>query len=124
MSESVPAIGAPSPISNLPGVFAQNATAQAVSAAASNAAAAATAAAVNGTAGWPGNLGFYKHFASNAFNHKNLVMNLVQNNDLNQQMSPFGFFPNMNLANGAPSGLPSSEITEIPSAPTNAKAMA
>ena len=51
-------------------------------------------------------------------------MNLVQNSEINPQMSPFGFFPNMNLA-AQGQGLPATEITEISAtSQTNAKAMA
>ena len=85
---------------------------------------------------WPtaaaaaGNLDFYKHFASN-LNHKNLVMAAAVANgaaasaEMNQ-ISPFGFFPNMSLPSTMVSMPPPvnspAEITEI-SAGSNAKVL-
>lgn len=84
---------------------------------------------------WPstpaaGNLDFYKHFASN-LNHKNLVMAAAVANgaaasaEMNQ-ISPFGFFPNMSLPSSMVSMPPPinspAEITEI-STGTNAKVL-
>ena len=83
-------------------------------------------------AGAAGNLDFYKHFASN-LNHKNLVMAAAVANgaaaaagaEMNQ-ISPFGFFPNMSLPSTMVSMPPPvnspAEITEI-SAGTNAKVL-
>ena len=83
------------------------------------------------TAAAAGNLDFYKHFASN-LNHKNLVMAAAVANgaaaagaEMNQ-ISPFGFFPNMSLPSTMVSMPPPvnspAEITEI-SAGTNAKVL-